>query len=656
MSGGRRPWWVLSVMALVLGPLGVFGIVAGASAAPVPTVGGVSQDVAGWATADGEQAMAFEETYTANADGSVDVTQDISWRFPTGEVRHGIDRFVTVRAGYKNRDDVYRAYDMSQVSVESPSGAPSSFTVKEFGAVDRIRIGSPSQTVSGTQRYIVKFRVAHLVNDIGDGTAEFYWNTIGSTNQFRYDNVSATVQAPAAPTKVACFYGVRGSTQRCAASGGADARFSAPTVEAGQGMSVLASYPRSAFGDLTVDLRKGQVGSADEGRFSPQTARLVGQLSLGLGVLFPLLAAAGMGTLVWQRGRDEMYAGLTPGLTPGADQVGMPTVRTSRVPMAAVQFNPPPGVQPGMIGTLLDEKADMVDVTGTLIDLAVRGYLTIGKTSRDGMFSKDDWVLSRSQPPATGQALSGYEQILLDGVFALGDQVELSTLRDTFATTLQAVQASMDDEVVYRGWFRRSPDSQRTGWLAFGIVLAALGAFATFFLSVWTGLQIGSTGLLGVWPIGVGIVLSGGIVALLGSRMAARTAQGTAVLVQSRGFEEYLKTAEAGQIRWEEAQDIFSRYLPYAIVFGVADRWASVFQDVAASAGAAGHHIGPPVWWVGGWDPNLGFGGLASSMGDFSTTAAGTFASTPASSGSSGFSVGGGFSGGGGGGSTGGSW
>ena len=80
--------------------------------------------------------------------------------------------------------------------------------------------------------------------------------------------------------------------------------------------------------------------------------------------------------------------------------------------------------------------------------------------------------------------------------------------------------------------------------------------------------------------------------------LAARPADGgphrrrvSAVLAQSLGFRQYLVTAEANQIRWEEAQDIFSRFLPFAIVFGVAERWAATFEEVAAAAAAAGHAI-----------------------------------------------------------------
>ena len=51
--------------------------------------------------------------------------------------------------------------------------------------------------------------------------------------------------------------------------------------------------------------------------------------------------------------------------------------------------------------------------------------------------------------------------------------------------------------------------------------------------------------------------------------------------IQSLGFKQYLVTAEADQIKFEEAADIFSRYLPYAIVFGVAERWSKLFGEIA---------------------------------------------------------------------------
>ena len=292
------------------------------------------------------------------------VTETITWRFPEGEERHGILRNVKVRAGYQDSDTQYRYYELTGVSVTSPSGAPTDISISDFGAFRQIRIGSPSQTISGTADYVVRYRLAHVVNDIGDGTAEFYYNVVDPSNGFPQLNVSATVTGPVAATRAACFYGDLGSTTPCEAVAGTTSTFAVPDLEAEQGASVLTSYPRDAFGDLTPDLREGSADADSGAVVSPGLARALGWLTIGLAVLVPLLAGALMGLLVWSRGRDEQYAGLTPGLTPGVDQQ-VPVVVGGPSPTVAVQFTPPPGVQPGMVGTILDEEVNLVDITST---------------------------------------------------------------------------------------------------------------------------------------------------------------------------------------------------------------------------------------------------------------------------------------------------
>jgi len=123
------------------------------------------------------------------------------------------------------------------------------------------------------------------------------------------------------------------------------------------------------------------------------------------------------------------------------------------------------------------------------------------------------------------------------------------------------------------------------------------------------------------------------------------------VLAQTLGFRQYLATAEAEQIRFEEGQDVFSRYLPYAIVFGLTERWARILADVAAQ----GRRVESPDWYVpltpgiGWWTQPAMFAG---SVGAFAE-AASSAVSSAGSSGSSGFS---GSVGGGAGGMGGGSW
>ncbi len=113
------------------------------------------------------------------------------------------------------------------------------------------------------------------------------------------------------------------------------------------------------------------------------------------------------------------------------------------------------------------------------------------------------------------------------------------------------------------------------------------------------------------------------------------------------------------QLRWEEGQDIFSQYLPYAIAFGCAERWAGIFAELAAR----GAPVPEPAWYGGYYMHNYlmwsaighSMDGIGQSFQDsIQANAAAQAEGSYGSGGGSGFS-GGGFGGGVGGGG-GGSW
>jgi uncharacterized membrane protein YgcG len=634
---------VLVVAALVLGPAGLAR------------------------AAVGERMRSYDVVYDLQPDGSVKVKETVQWQFPSGERRHGIFRNIVARMGVDNQPNVYRAFDLTDVAVSSPTGAPAQFRVSQNGASDEIRIGSADEWTSGTQTYVLSYTLAHVLNPIAESdTVEFHYNVFGTNELTERDKVTVTVNAPAASTDVLCFQGPGGSHTPCQAQKGEPTTFGAQSLASGDAMTVIAQYPATAFNDPQPDIRQGDAGAGVGENAAPATN--VAAFAAGIGA--PLIAAAVMGALVWTRGRDEHYVGVTPGLTPAAagaagargapgvpapsigGAVPAPTRRGGRQTVA-VQFQPPQGVQPGLVGTVIDETANPIDVSATVIDLAVRGYLRIEETPGTGLFARTDWTMARLEKPR-GQRLLPYEAKLLADLFSDGDVVKLSDLKNHFSGTLSSVQQLMYEEVVQRGWFRQSPQRQRGAWRALGSVVGAAGAIVLFFGHEAVQSVLGAD-INGVMVLGVGLVLAGVITALLGSRMAHKTAAGSAVHAQSLGFKEYLLTAEAGQIEFEEASNIFSRYLPYAVVFGVADRWAKVFADVARAAEAAGQSLVMPTWYV--WSGNAfpDFASIASGVDNFSTTSTGTFTSTPGSSGASGFS-GGGFSGSGGGGSSSGSW
>jgi len=114
-----------------------------------------------------------------------------------------------------------------------------------------------------------------------------------------------------------------------------------------------------------------------------------------------------------------------------------------------------------------------------------------------------------------------------------------------------------------------------------------------------------------------------------------------------------LATAEANQLRFEEGEDIFSRYLPWAIIFELADRWAEICADLVRM-GRLPDVV--PYWYVGNYHmSNFNTGFVASSLATAATPVASSGSSGSGFGGGSSFS-GGGFSGGGGGGGGSSSW
>ena len=625
-AAARRPRAALALLT-VAGALLLPAAAASSAQAAAPSGGSVGVVP----RADLEQITRYSVAMELRKNASMHVTETIEYDFGSLR-RHGI--FRTIPTIFPYNDKYERVYPISNVDVKSPTGAPTKKKV-EKGKTTSIRIGDEDKTVTGRQAYVLSYDVGSVVNSFPDHQ-ELYWNAIGTEWSVTIGQASATVEGPAAVQKTACYRGYQGSTQTCGTSiADGVARFGQPQLSPAEGLTVVASFPAGTFPGAEPDLREPQ---------TLKRAFTVDPATVGSSLAVLALAGGGAWALVSRRGRDERYLGVTPGLEPGQGQEHT----VARVPLVgrdpvAVQFQPPKGMRPGQLGTLIDERANVVDVTATIVDLAVRGYLRIEEVEAPRRFRSGDWRLVMVPDPPAEQ-LKDYELRLLQGIFDDRAEVLLSQLKQTFRSDLEKVQEMLYADVTSAGWFRGNPVSVRLRWQVYGIALTVAGAALTWLLATRT-----TFGLLGL------AVVAGGLLLLLvAPRMPARTARGTAALAQANGFRQYLVTAEADQIRFEEGEDIFSRYLPFAIVFGVTERWAKVFQDLAER----GVDIGTPTWYVGNYYAGsmFNYAAFGSSMDSFSTETTGSIAAaTPSSSGSSGFG-GGGFSGGGGGGGGGGSW
>jgi uncharacterized membrane protein YgcG len=332
--------------------------------------------------------------------------------------------------------------------------------------------------------------------------------------------------------------------------------------------------------------------------------------------------------------------------------------------LVADYISEPPGdLPPGVVGTLVDERADMQDIIATLIDLARRGILTMQEEKTTGFLgigSSSDFVFARVQN-ADLSKLREYERTVLDDVVPSG-QRKLSDLKNSFYTSIPQIKKSLYKEVVKEKLFPSSPDSTRTRW--------AGGGVAIIFLAIAGGILAGvllADFAIGVLATFIGLGFLGIVMIVSSSAMPVKTRIGSEQKAAWLAFKRYLANI-AKYTKLEEATDQFDKYLPYAIAFGLDRSWINAFARVNTPVPYWYH----PYWYgtgmptsVGRTDGGIGTpsvqgmsDGLANSLQNMSNglttmlnSAASTFQSRPSSSGGGGGGwSGGGFSGGGGGG------
>lgn len=218
-------------------------------------------------------------------------------------------------------------------------------------------------------------------------------------------------------------------------------------------------------------------------------------------------------------------------------------------------------VRPGQIGTVADERVDPVDVTGTLLDLAVRGHLRIEQLASDG-HAPMDWSFTRLE--GGRGVLHTYETLLLDAVAPpSGEAVTVSRIGDAVGPVVPEVQDALYDDVVEQGWFENRPDAARNtfaiaGWITLAVALVALGllvAFTTFGL-IGLALVIFAIGLLWV-----------------SQEMPRRSSRGSELLAGLHGFASLLQHQRTDQMPEGRELEEISELLPYAVVLGGKDRW-----------------------------------------------------------------------------------
>ncbi|HQD22262.1 MAG TPA: DUF2207 domain-containing protein, partial [Arachnia sp.] len=470
----------------------------------------------------------YDATVNLTDDGVAEITVDFTMDF--SQVRgRGPIIILPLRQEDGADPDWDYVFDYSNIRVDSPSGASAQVSTQYEGRLMSLRIGDENRWNTTPQDYTLSYSVTgFIVSDHSQsGMDEFNWDIIGPGWASRISNVTATVTGPAAVSQVACFYGPYTAQQPCEASSSGDtATFShAETLPPKNPVQIVAGFPAGTFGGVEQRREKAQT-LANAFELTPATGAATGA---GL-----VAAVAGLVAIRRRHARDDVYLGLTPGIVPGAGEQATVGRQSGKFPVA-VQFNPPKGASPGEIGTLMDTTADDVDVSATIVDLAVRGFLKIESTG------KKHFTLYATQPRA-GERLRPYEEKLLGNIFkgkSVRTSKELS--KEKFQNVLPDARSGLYTAVVQLGWFKRNPTSSQAGPLVLGglSLMAALGVAIVGAFAGW--------GLLAIpfAVFGIGLMA-------MSSKFRKRTAAGSAYLAQAKGFELYLRTAEKDTLKFEE--------------------------------------------------------------------------------------------------------
>ncbi len=513
-------------------------------------------------------------------------TIPVEYRTPAGfRYRLGLDvEAVTDEAGNELRYERSRDGDYVKVKIWVP------------GAVDATKTVLLRYRVHNGLRF---FEADEGRDGIETAYDELYWNVTGTEWPVPIDEASATIRLPVEVTGIRAhaFTGAYGS-----AAQDAEVTIDGPRVAA------ATTRPLGFREGLTVGVA-WDTGVVER----PTAVDKAGALLAANWILFlPFLAFFLMYRRWRERGRDPQMGSIEP------------------------RYEPPGSLTPAEVGVIVDNSPDMRDITATLVDLAVRGYVKIEEIEHSklfGLMSDKDYAFHRVRPSSEWAGLQPHELALLRAVFGGRETVELSDLKNKFYKDLPDLKSGLMDTLVTHQIYDRRPDKVAGMYVGVGI---AIGVFL-----IVLGLTVGRFFHLAPVAVVIAGVASALVVIGFGVVMPARSRHGVDVLRQVKGFEEFLERVESDRFkRMITGPEMFEKFLPFAMALGVESQWAAAFADMYRE---------PPSWYVGSNLRGFNTGVLVSDLSHMSSRTQTVMQSAPRSSGGSSFGGGGGggFSGGG---------
>src|SRR5260370_32366689 len=359
-------------------------------------------------------------------DSTLDVTETIRVDF-TG-ARNGFYRNIPVE--YAGPSGFNYSLFLTDISATDSDGASLRIERPRQGGNLELKIFVPA--ADGSSRNIsLHYRVRDGLRFFEDHD-ELYWNVTGTGWDDPIESASAHIILPGGVmgVRAANYTGFFGSRSQ-----GARVDILGPNID------VQTQRPLAFHEGLTV------VAGWDRGFVhEPRSSEKITQfLESNWPLFFPACVFVLMFWLWYTRGREP------------------------RVGAIAVQYEPPAGLSPGEAGTLVDDQATIRDITATLVDLAVRGVITIEEKETShlmGLYSNKEYVFHLNNKPAEWKGIKSQELLLLSGIFdplpvagvGVREDVALSDLQNRFYKSLRVIRRAIFESLVVHGYFSHPRD------------------------------------------------------------------------------------------------------------------------------------------------------------------------------------------------------
>jgi len=531
-----------------------------------------------------------------NKDSSLLVTEMITADFDDLPYKHGIFRILPTKT--KTEQKTFKT-PIQLISITDFNGKPYKIkTIKDWLArTITWKIGDKHVTVRGENYYKIVYKVGNAIRFQNKGFDEFYWNLVGTFWDIPIEHFSAKIIFPDEinfqNTTVDYYTGYHGSKSKDLATYrwiNPNTLFFSSTnsLAPRQGMTVSVIFPRGIFTPYQLSLREKY---GDYFYF-----------------FIPLIIFI-FCFIAWEKyGKD-------------------PKIHRSIPP----EFGVPEKITPMQMGMLLSlGQWKNKFITAALIDLAVRGFIVIQEiTEKQGFFKSPDYLLIKTE--RSREKLAKPEKLLMEKIFEGVNSIKLSSLKNKFYKEVKDIQDSVYNNLVKNHWIAKK---SRTFTNLFGNLGSGI-LIVTYFLFAYKKTNI---------FFAFSIFLSGIILIIFGMIMPRRTRRGADLVFRIKGFELYMKTAERYRQKFYEKENIYDKFLPYAIVFGIAGLWARKMKQIYGEKYLQNYH---PVWFTRTDATNFNFDDFASHL---NSVVSGITSNIFGSSGAGGTGGSGGGSGGGGGG------